>query len=271
MGTPARIAQDLRRRGPKLRARACCGPLRPSDARVGARHVACRRGGVPDSRDILFGLSRIANEAFAFAVGWHVVLAGVFVALLRGLRPAAGLTAALVSASLGSVGVFAWRFDNPFNAAVFLAAAALLALLAWRKPAAVPPATPRMQVLGAVLLAFAWVYPHFLEQRSPLAYLIGSPLGLLPCPTLSFGVGLTLLGRAPSGRAWPGTLAVIGLLYGLLGALRLGVVIDLVLVAGALALLVHSVKQRPGRPHRPPAQVRHFDPLEPRGGLWSQQ
>jgi hypothetical protein len=56
-------------------------------------------------------------------------------------------------------------------------------------------------------------------------------------------IGFALLGNGLGSPAWSLTLATIGLLYGLFGVLRLGVVLDIGLVGGALALAVTASRQ----------------------------
>ena len=89
---------------------------------------------------------------------------------------------------------------------------------------------------GVALIAFGWVYPHFLEGPA-VAYLYASPVGLVPCPTLAMGVGFALLGNGLGSRVWGLTLATVGLFYGLFGVLHLAVFLDIALVAGAMALI----------------------------------
>jgi hypothetical protein len=89
---------------------------------------------------------------------------------------------------------------------------------------------------GAALVAFAWVYPHFLDGPA-IVYLVAAPLGVIPCPTLIAITGLALLGDGLGSRAWSLVLAGAGLFYGVIGVLWLGVTIDVVLVAGSLLLV----------------------------------
>ncbi len=71
----------------------------------------------------------------------------------------------------------------------------------------------------------------------PIAYLIGAPVGLVPCPTLSVAIGLALLAGGVGPRSWTIVLVALGMFYGLFGLFRLGVVLDTGLVIGALALV----------------------------------
>ena len=95
----------------------------------------------------------------------------------------------------------AFRFGNPFNAAVLAFAAGVLFAVALRLGLApVEGGAPWTQAAGLVLVLFAWVYPHFLDE--PALYAVAAPLGVLPCPTLCAAGGLTLLANGFSSRAW---------------------------------------------------------------------
>jgi hypothetical protein len=198
---------------------------------------------MPSSTEILAGLRQIANEAFAFGVGWHIVVGTVLIALsFRWWRPSPRLMGELAGLPFASVSAFAWAFDNPFNGVLFALVAVALALAARRAPLAEGRRHRTWAaVLGWLLIAFAWSYPHFLVVRAPLAYLYGAPMGLIPCPTLALVIGFALMGYGPSGRAWSGILASAGLFYALFGVLRLGVMIDLILLVGALGLTVETL------------------------------
>jgi hypothetical protein len=98
--------------------------------------------------------------------------------------------------------------------------------------------------LGALLVAFGWIYPHFLEREGWFVYLYAAPLGVIPCPTLSALVGGTLIAGGFGLGAWRLILALAASFYAVFGVLRLGVFIDAVLFAGALGLLVQYVRDR---------------------------
>ena len=86
------------------------------------------------------------------------------------------------------------RIGNPFNGAVFVALALLLIGVATRlsrQPVTV--ASSRVLLPGALLIAFGWTYPHFLATEHWAAYTYAAPFGLLPCPTLSAAIGITLV------------------------------------------------------------------------------
>ena len=187
---------------------------------------------------ILEGLSQIAGALWPAAVAWHVVIAAGLAAVLAGWRPSRRLAALLLAAPLLSVSAAAWAVGNSFNGAVLLVLAVALGTLGVRlggEPVRRGPAW--MAVAGAVLVAFGWVYPHFVEHGGPLRYLYAAPTGLLPCPTLALVIGLTLVAGGFGSRAFALVLAAAGLFYGLSGALRLGVHIDAALVAGAAVLI----------------------------------
>ena len=144
---------------------------------------------------------------------------------------------ALLAAPLASVSVLAWLGTNPFNGVVFAVLTLALVFTAiWLPAEPVRPGRTWTVVTGALMAAFGWFYPHFLESASWAAYACASPLGLIPCPSLSAVVGVGLILGGFGSRRWSGIVAAAAVMYGLVGVLRLGVTIDAVLIAGALAL-----------------------------------
>ena len=87
-------------------------------------------------------------------------------------------------------------------------------------------------IVGGLLVAFGWSYPHFLVKGG-WTYLYAAPLGVLPCPTLSAIIGVTLLLTTFEAKAWSAMLPLFGMAYGLIGFFGLDVTIDVVLLAGA--------------------------------------
>ena len=193
---------------------------------------------MPDAQSILNNLRLIANDRIAAAVAWHVAVAAAGFSLALGWRPSRRAAGLLLSTPVASVGIVAFIHGNPFNGAVFVAIAAALVGLARRLgPDRVHGGATSDKAVGAVMIAFAWLYPHFLDAP-PATYLYAAPMGLIPCPTLALVIGFALLSGGLASRAWSFTLAAAGLFYAFFGVVRLGVTLDLFLVAGALALLV---------------------------------
>ncbi len=202
---------------------------------------------MPTTPEILAGLTEIAHRALPLAIAWHALLVAVALVRAWGWTPSPRQVGLLLAALPASAAVVAALFGNPFNAAVLgLGVAALLVLAAiGRGHAQAPPAWAHM--LGAVLIAFGWVYPHFLDDRSPMIYLVAAPVGLVPCPTLAVAIGLTMMDGARPGRAWALVLAGLGGFYALFGMLRLGVWLDTPLLIGAAGLAVLALRAPGGR------------------------
>lgn len=197
---------------------------------------------MPSATDILSGLTRIADQAIALAIVWHAVIALTLVALLLGWRPSRRLAGVLLATPLLSVAVLAAAHGNPFNAALLGLVALLLGAIGLRLGhERVTRRAGWATVAGVVFIAFGWVYPHFLESRSVLTYLYAAPTGLIPCPSLTLVIGFALLSGGLGTRAWALVLASAGAFYGLFGALRLGVWLDVILIAAAAALATQTL------------------------------
>lgn len=205
---------------------------------------------MPSSQEILGLLTATAHRAMGVAIAWHVLVVAAVVALAFGWRPSSQRAAQLLSLPLLSVGLVAAATGNPFNALVFTVLAVVLAVLARHAP----PEPARLAslpslVIGSAMLAVGWVYPHFLDDLHPMTYLYAAPLGVVPCATLYLVIGSALVSPL-GGRAWTAILALLGLIYGVTGVVLLGVVLDVGLVAGGLALSVTLLA------HPPPATLR---------------
>ena len=197
---------------------------------------------MPAAAEVLASSEAIAKEAFAVAVVWHAVVAFVLWRLALGARPSRRAAAVLVALPLVSVSAVAFAFGNPFNGVVCGALAVALTIIGARLDDTRVRGGPGWAVIaGTLMMALGWAYPEFVGSPSAWRYLVGAPFGLLPCPTLSFLVGASLLGSGFGSRAWSLVAAAAGLLYGLAGAFWLHVRIDLVLAAGSLLLAVVAI------------------------------
>lgn len=211
---------------------------------------------MPSPEAILEHLVAVANEAWPLAVLWHLVIMGWLLALVAGWRPRRRTAAMLLALPLASVSVLAFAFGNPFNGVVFGLVAALTAGFGSRldnAPIRFEPAPEWTVFAGAALVAFGLFYPHFLETDAALAYLVAAPTGLVPCPTLALVIGSLLLTDGLS-RPLESTLALAGLLYGVLGVFVLGVTLDIPLLLGSLALVAQAALHPPVV-RNPPAQA----------------
>lgn len=200
---------------------------------------------MPTPTSILDNLALVARAEWPYAIVWHLVLVVALVTLAFGWRPLNRTATAALALPLASVSAFAWVYGNGFNGLLLGAGALALLIQGQRLPQGpVRRAAPLPAAMGASLIVFGSVYPHFLEGASLFVYAYAAPLGLLPCPTLSVVIGLTLLAGGFGSRAWSVILALLGLFYGLFGALHLGVWMDFVLASGAMALLGTALAPR---------------------------
>lgn len=199
---------------------------------------------MPPREEILAGLGAAANDGVVVAVLWHVLVAIALVARASGWQPSRRQASFLFAAPLASVSVASIAIGNPFNGAVFAALAIALGAIGVRSPQGkLPSVHSAPELLGMLMVTFAWVYPHFLVG-SPLRYLYAAPIGLVPCPTLALLVGFALLGGGWHYRRSAWVLAAAGLFYGLVGVFRLGVMLDVPLIVGALALAWFTESRR---------------------------
>jgi hypothetical protein len=211
---------------------------------------------VPSPDTVLTGLTAIANDWRWLAITWHVLLAALLAMLLAGWRPSIRLLGLLLVGPLLSVSLVAWLSENPFNSAVFAIVVAALLATAVRVPnTPVRLAAPAWVVPGVVFVMFGWTYPHFVSTDSWTTYVYASPFGILPCPTLSVVIGITLLFADLHSRSWTTSLAVSGLLYGAIGVFGLGVALDwgLLLASATLAAAIAAgdvTRWRSGRANR---------------------
>ncbi len=199
---------------------------------------------MPSSADLLAQLAVIANGAIAIAIAWHVVLLGTLGAVIAGWRPLRAHARQLVSFLFVSVAVVGAIHASYFNALAF-AALAIAGFALSNRGLAGRVAAPRWQWwAGGAIIAYGWVYPHFLAEPAA-TYLFAAPVGLLPCPTLAVAIGFALVAGLAIGP-WGLVLALAGLAFGGFGVMRLGVDLDIGLVAaGALLALAHVAHDRP--------------------------
>jgi hypothetical protein len=194
---------------------------------------------MPTVEQILAGLSEIADKWRVLAIVWHVYFGALALGLVVGARPSKRLAGILLGLPLLSVSALAWVSGNPFNGTFFALSGAALIVISSRLPRESVSIGPLWAVIpGAFMFIFGWVYPHFLDTSSFLAYLYSAPTGLIPCPTLSIVIGLALVLGGCGSRAWSIVAGIAGVFYGIFGAIRLGVALDWVLLLGAVMIIL---------------------------------
>ena len=196
---------------------------------------------MPTAEAVLSWATSVANEWRWLAIAWHVALGALLVAVSR-FRISERLVARLLVLPIVSVAALAWLSRNPFNGLMFTIAAGLLLRSVRHLPRSGTTRAARgWQFAGGMLIAFGWLYPHFLITDTWPAYAYASPFGLLPCPTLSVVVGVTLAAGGFRSVGWNAVVAAAGVLYGAIGVFRLGVVLDVWLLVGATLLGILTV------------------------------
>ncbi len=206
---------------------------------------------MPSSAQITRQLAEVANAWIALSIVWHLVIAAALVALAFGWRPGPRTTGLLLASLCASVAAVAWLAASPFNGVFFTALGAAFALIARRlRPGASPSDAPLWaRISGALMIGFGLVYPHFLDGPAAM-YLVAAPVGVVPCPSLAVVIGFTLLAAGLESRAWCRVLLAAGVFYSVFGVWRLGVLLDVGLLLGTIAVAVFLVRWRRPRPRR---------------------
>ena len=194
---------------------------------------------MPKTEEILNGLQSIVNDYSTFAIIWHAVFYFLLAALIAKWQPSNKLFGLLICLPLLSVAVFAWLSGNPFNGILFSLITVLIFIFGFRASSQpINLSQLPFMVIGILMIIFGLVYPHFINPDSFVKYLYASPAGLIPCPTLSILIGFLLLYNGLGSQSLTLTFIVFGLFYGIFGALKLAVYLDIFLVFGTIALLV---------------------------------
>lgn len=194
------------------------------------------------SEEIIAGLQAIVNNNMLIATFWHIAIYVLIIFLLFSWNPSNKLMVIMLCLPVASVSVLAWYSGNPFNGTLF-AVLAILIIIFGLKASSQPITLSQLAfiVIGILMIAFALLYPHFLGSGSFIRYLYASPVGLIPCPTLSLLIGFALVYNGFDSKALTISLIVYGLFYGLFGVFRLGVTLDTGLIIGAFSLLVKYI------------------------------
>lgn len=198
-------------------------------------------GFMPTPEQLLSSLTALANAWRPLAMFWHGCVAVFVVALIFGVRPSKRLSGILLALPFLSVSILSWLSVNPFNGIAFALIGILLNAISTRLPresvqfAPLWPMSP-----GVFMFIFGWVYPYFLDESLPFSFSYSSPVGVIPCPTLSIGIGLALILNSLSSRKLSLILGISGIIYGTIGAVQLGVSIDWILLLGSVVITIFA-------------------------------
>ncbi len=198
---------------------------------------------IPTNEQIINGLTGLADTWRPLAIFWHAFFAILVVALVLGVRPSKRISGVLLSLPFLSVSILAWSIMNPFNGIIFAVIGVLLIAVSVKLPLERVRVAPLWVVIaGVFMFGFGWIYPHFLDASSPFSLLYSSPTGVIPCATLSIGIGLALLLNGLGSRKLSVILSVSGIIFGITGIMQLGVMIDVFLLLGGTAMLIFALK-----------------------------
>lgn len=195
----------------------------------------------PTTEEILSKLTELSNTWRPLAIFWHIYFAAFAIALLSGVRPSKRVTGVLLTLPFLSVSILAWSILNPVNGIAFTVISILLIWVSVKLPHEKVQTAPLSAIIpGAFMFVFGWIYPHFLDASSSLSFLYSSPVGIIPCATLSIGIGLVMILNSLGSRKLSLVLGIAGIIYGLTGFVQLGVTIDLILLVGAIVTLIFT-------------------------------
>jgi hypothetical protein len=183
------------------------------------------------------GLGSLANDGVWIAVLWHVAMAKALVALARGWRPSLRLAWIALSLPVATASALASTHRHPVDGAVLaILAGGLLVAGAMAPPRPVERAPAWMLAAGGLAVALGWIYPHFLEGRPLVVYLLAAPVGVVASPTLAVVVGFILAGGGLGSRVAALLVASVASVYAIAGVWLLRVPIDAGLLLAALLL-----------------------------------
>jgi hypothetical protein len=197
---------------------------------------------MPKTEEILNGLQKIVNDYSTIAIIWHVIFYALVAALIFRWLPTNKLFGLLIFVPILSVALLAFLSGNPFNGILFSILAVLIIIFGLRASSQpVQTSQTIFMVIGILMIVFGLVYPHFINSDTFLKYLYASPVGLIPCPTLSILIGFLLLYNGFGSQSLTLTFIIFGLFYGIFGVLKLAVYLDIFLIFGSTALLVKYI------------------------------
>lgn len=190
-----------------------------------------------DKNVILSYIGAVAGKYIWLNVTLHIVCyAAVALLFVPGFRYKKAVWNSLVTVLFSSVAAIALLNGNPFNFGIFAIAAAFAVFeIVKRRGAADLSFTSDTAhnirtAIFLVVALFGLIYPHFVDAHPALMPFV-SPLGIIPCPTLTFVLGIANILYPRVNRALYTVLALLGVFYGITGLLLVNVYFDIPLAA----------------------------------------
>ncbi len=194
------------------------------------------------SEDIIAGLQSIVNNYTTVAILWHGLFYVLIAALVTKWDPSNRIMGIIMALPILSVAILALISGNPFNGTVFSIATILLIYFGFKATIQVISYSQIAFIIaGIFMIVFGLIYPHFIKPDSIFKYLYESPVGLIPCPTLSIIIGFLLIYNGFGSNSITLTFIILGLFYGIFGVLKLAVYLDLFLLFGTFTLLIKYI------------------------------
>jgi hypothetical protein len=197
---------------------------------------------MPTPEEILTSTAYLANKYMAIAVMWHVVIVLLLTAYISQKQMSSRIYYGLPGLLFLSVALLAFSVLNFFNALVYFG----LSVLLLRK--SITTGDSRFELNKSITLTISayaiilsgLVYPHFLDSDI-FAYIVASPTGVIPCPTLLLVSGTSLLFVRPDDKSIFYILIPVNVVYGLIGIFVLGVYLDIILLGTAILQSVYII------------------------------
>lgn len=198
---------------------------------------------MPSSEEILSGLFEIVSKYHMYALFWHILFYLLIIILFSGWKPTNKILSVILSFPLFSVSIFAWISGNPFNGFMFAFFGLVLLISGLRNTnQKVTVENSFYKYFGILTIIYGLAYPHFIPDASTLTYFYSSPIGLVPCPTLSTIIGFAIFYNGFNSKKWSISLCILGLIYGFVGVFRLNVLLDIGLLLAAVILILQTYK-----------------------------
>lgn len=199
---------------------------------------------------ILTYIQMVAGKYPVISILLHILILALIIALfLPGFKQKRIAFNGVLMVIFASVASVALINGNPFNGLFFsiLTIFAVVELFRRRNEITVPALTSvdrstairNLLCLAAVFVGI--LYPHFVNV-SPAMLLFFSPMGVIPCPTLTVILGLLNLYYPKINKGLYTVVTIAGMFYGLTGVFLLHVYIDIPLMILALYSLYRLVR-----------------------------